>query len=195
MEAVQGVIACLLNGNVDVEALSRAQPKPSRPTHSRQGSRAGLLRCPVLCCAVSCHAVLCHALSCQAVLCCAVLCRVVPRRAVLCCAVLCCAVLCCAVLCCAVLCRAVQYKPVPSLFHHCPSCQARCGVLYHVLPCCPALSCLAQCSAELCCAVGAVQPNITIVWTSEQAYSQDAGVSSCARHVCYEEQKMFRFWE
>ena len=41
MEAVQGVTACLLNGNVDVEALSRAQPKPSRPTHSRQGSRAG----------------------------------------------------------------------------------------------------------------------------------------------------------
>ena len=41
MEAIQGVTACLLNGNVDVEALSRAQPKPSRPTHSRQGSRAG----------------------------------------------------------------------------------------------------------------------------------------------------------
>ena len=41
MEAIQGVTACLLNGDVDVEALSRAQPKPSRPTHSRQGSRAG----------------------------------------------------------------------------------------------------------------------------------------------------------
>ncbi|KAL3136510.1 hypothetical protein ABBQ38_005760 [Trebouxia sp. C0009 RCD-2024] len=41
MEAVQGVTACLLNGHVDVDALSRAQPKPSRPTHSRQGSRAG----------------------------------------------------------------------------------------------------------------------------------------------------------
>ena len=69
MEAVQGVIACLLNGNVDVEALSRAQPKPSRPTHSRQGSRAGLP-----CCAVLCHTMLCCAVLCCAVLCCAVLC-------------------------------------------------------------------------------------------------------------------------
>lgn len=41
MEAIQGVTACLLNGDVDVEALARAQPKPARPTHSRQGSRAG----------------------------------------------------------------------------------------------------------------------------------------------------------
>ncbi|DBB01590.1 TPA: hypothetical protein ACH3X1_000238 [Trebouxia sp. C0004] len=41
MEAIQGVTACLLNGNVDIEALSKAQPKPSKPTHSRQGSRAG----------------------------------------------------------------------------------------------------------------------------------------------------------
>ena len=41
MEHIQGVTACLLNGNVDVEALSKAQPKPTRPTHSRQGSRAG----------------------------------------------------------------------------------------------------------------------------------------------------------
>ena len=48
MEAVQGVIACLLAGDVDVEALSRAQPKPSRPTHSRQGSRAGALCCALL---------------------------------------------------------------------------------------------------------------------------------------------------
>ncbi len=42
MEDIQGVTACLLNGNVNVEALSRAQPKPTQPTHSRQGSRAGL---------------------------------------------------------------------------------------------------------------------------------------------------------
>ena len=53
MEAVQGVTACLLNGHVDVDALSRAQPKPSRPTHSRQGSRAGLLHC-ILCCSGQC---------------------------------------------------------------------------------------------------------------------------------------------
>ena len=49
MEAIQGVTACLLNGDVDVEALSRAQPKPSRPTHSRQGSRAGTAPCFVPC--------------------------------------------------------------------------------------------------------------------------------------------------
>ena len=42
MEAIQGVTACLLNGDVDIDALSRAQPKPARPTHSRQGSRAGV---------------------------------------------------------------------------------------------------------------------------------------------------------
>ena len=47
MEAIQGVTACLLNGDVDIEALSRAQPKPARPTHSRQGSRAGTA--PLLC--------------------------------------------------------------------------------------------------------------------------------------------------
>lgn len=41
MEAIQGVTACLLNGNVDIDALSRAQPRPTKPTHSRQGSRAG----------------------------------------------------------------------------------------------------------------------------------------------------------
>jgi len=35
MEAIQGVTASLLNQNVDVEALSKAQPKPARPTHSR----------------------------------------------------------------------------------------------------------------------------------------------------------------
>ena len=46
MEAIQGVTACLLNGDVDIDALSRAQPKPSRPTHSRQGSRAGGLLSP-----------------------------------------------------------------------------------------------------------------------------------------------------
>ena len=45
MEHIQGVTACLLNGNVDVEALSKAQPKPTRPTHSRQGSRAGTIPC------------------------------------------------------------------------------------------------------------------------------------------------------
>lgn len=43
MEAIQGVTACLLNGDVDIDALTRAQPKPARPTHSRQGSRAGVL--------------------------------------------------------------------------------------------------------------------------------------------------------
>ena len=80
MEAVQGVTACLLNGNVDLEALSRAQPKPSRPTHSRQGSRAGLLPCAVLFCAA--RAVLFCAVLCGAMLCCVMLCYAVEYRPV-----------------------------------------------------------------------------------------------------------------
>ena len=114
MEAVQGVTACLLNGNVDLEALSRAQPKPSRPTHSRQGSRAGLLPCAVLFCAALCCFAPCCAVPCYAVSCCAMLwstdlfhCRLkwpskmwhaIPCFAMLCCTVLPCPPWCCAVL-------------------------------------------------------------------------------------------------
>ena len=108
MEAVQGVTACLLNGNVDLEALSRAQPKPSRPTHSRQGSRAGLLHCAALFCAVLCCAMLSGAVKYrpaplssevakQDVACYTMLCHAVLHIPALPSTVLCCAVLCCAV--------------------------------------------------------------------------------------------------
>ncbi|KAK9807526.1 hypothetical protein WJX72_001570 [[Myrmecia] bisecta] len=47
METIQGVIACLLNGSIDLAKLSRVLPKPAKPTHSRQSSLASGEELPV----------------------------------------------------------------------------------------------------------------------------------------------------